>query len=80
MANWYLIHVGVTVNGKSVTIPTGNSAISAIDTGTTLIGGPSAGVRAIYAAIPGSQALTGQMQGFYAFRASSPSFTFGNHR
>ena len=62
---------GVTVNGNSVAIPTGNSAISAIDTGTTLIGGPSSGVKAVYAAIPGSQALSGQMQGFYAYRASS---------
>lgn len=61
--------LGVTVNGQSVTIPTGDAALSAIDTGTTLIGGPTDGVQAIYQAIPNSQALAGQMEGFFAFRA-----------
>ena len=56
------------MNGKSVTIPTGNSALAAIDTGTTLIGGPSAAVASIWAAVPGSRALTGQMAGFFGFR------------
>lgn len=58
----------VTVNGKSVTLPSGN--IAAIDTGTTLIGGPSAAVSAIYAQIPGSQQLSGNLAGFYGFRMS----------
>ena len=60
---------GVTVNGQNVQIPTGDAALSAIDTGTTLIGGPTDGVRAIYEAIPDAQALSGQMEGFFAFRA-----------
>ena len=59
----------MTVQGSSVSVATGSSALSAIDTGTTLIGGPSADVAAIYAAIPGSQAVQGQ-GGFYAFRTS----------
>lgn len=59
----------VTVQGKTVTIPTGDSANAAIDTGTTLIGAPSAAVTAIYAAIPGSQALDSQnLAGFYGYR------------
>ena len=56
------------MQGKSVSIPTGSSALSAIDTGTTLIGGPSDAVGAIWDAVEGSQALTGQMAGFFAFR------------
>ena len=62
----------MTVNGNSVQIPTGNDALSAIDTGTTLIGGPSDGVQNLYAAIPGSQPVGSQMQGFFAFRKSPP--------
>ena len=55
----------VDVQGKAVNITT---ASAAIDTGTTLIGAPTTAVQAIYAAIPGSQPLTGQLQGFYAYR------------
>lgn|SRR6266850_8074671 len=57
---------GVTVNGKTVNIGNGNSA--AIDTGTTLIGGPTAAVKAIWSAVPGARALSGQFTGFWAFR------------
>lgn len=67
---WLLEMSTLTVNGKSVTISTGNAALSAIDTGTTLIGGPTDGVQNLYAAIPGSQALSGSMEGFFAFRES----------
>ena len=57
---------GVTVNGKSVNI--GNASSAAIDTGTTLIGAPTAAVTAIWSAVSGARALTGQMAGFWAFR------------
>ena len=59
----------VTVNGQNVQIPTGAGASAAIDTGTTLIGGPSEAVQNIFTSIPGNQPLSGQLQGFYAFRA-----------
>ena len=62
--------LGLSVNGKSVEIATGNEAISVIDTGTTLIGGPSEGVQNLYAAIPGSQPFS-QMEGFFTFRKLS---------
>jgi len=65
---WLLNVTAITVNGKSVTLPAGN--VAAIDTGTTLIGGPSAAVAAVYAQIPGSQQLSGNLAGFYAFRTS----------
>ena len=45
--------------------------LSAIDTGTTLIGGPSDAVQAVWAAVNGSQALKGNMEGFFAFRMRS---------
>ncbi|OCH87875.1 acid protease [Obba rivulosa] len=77
---WMLEVSGVTVQGQSVQIPTGSSALAAIDTGTTLIGGPTDAVAAIYAAIPGSSQLSGQMAGFYSFPCSttlSVSMAFG---
>ena len=46
------------------------STAGLVDTGTTLIGGPTSGVQNLYAAIPGSQALGGEMEGFFAYRAS----------
>ncbi|KAM6490918.1 hypothetical protein JOM56_013622 [Amanita muscaria] len=55
--------VDLTVQGETIRI---SSAVSAIDTGTTLIGGPSKDVAAIYKAIPGSQAVP-QSGGLYAF-------------
>jgi len=61
----------VSVGGTSVAITTGNTALAAIDTGTTLIGGPTADVAAIWAAVPGS-AASQDSQGFFEFRASFP--------
>ncbi|KAF9010681.1 aspartic peptidase domain-containing protein [Cyathus striatus] len=63
---WLLTMSGVTVQGKSVTISSGDAALSAIDTGTTLVGGPTADVNAIWSAVPGSQAVQG-MDGFFSF-------------
>ncbi|KAI0081991.1 acid protease [Panus rudis PR-1116 ss-1] len=77
---WLLTMTAVTVQGQQVSIPTGNAALSAIDTGTTLIGGPSAGVKAIYAAIPGSQALSGSLAGFFSYPCTTQiqvSMSFG---
>lgn len=61
---------GITVQGNNVPITT-SSAISAIDTGTTLIGGPSTDVKNIWAAVPGSSPLTGNNLGFYGFPCST---------
>ena len=55
------------MQGQSVQISTGNDALAAIDTGTTLIGGPTADVNAIWAAVPGSAAVADQ-EGFFSFR------------
>ncbi len=63
------------MNGKSVSLPSGDLAVAAIDTGTTLIGGPTAAVNAVWGAVPGAEALNGNLAGFFAFRtffSSSP--------
>jgi cathepsin D len=63
-----MVCLGVTVQGNNVQIASGNSAMSAIDTGTTLIGGPTTDVQNIWAQVPGSTAMGGNMAGFYGFR------------
>lgn len=68
---WLLELSSITVQGKSVAVTTGSSAISAIDTGTTLIAGPSIDVQNIWAAVPGSTPLAGNLQGFYGFPCST---------
>jgi len=60
----------VTVNGKSVTgnqKRNNNPPTAAIDTGTSVIGGPSSVVQAIYAQIPGAHPLSDR-PGLFAFR------------
>ncbi|KAF8629234.1 hypothetical protein AX17_005814 [Amanita inopinata Kibby_2008] len=76
---WLLTLSQVTVQGNHIPISQGSSAIAAIDTGTTLIGGPSADVKAIYDAIPNSQPLENS-GGLYAFPCDSQvavSLSFG---
>jgi cathepsin D len=76
---WLLTMSAITVQGQSVQITTGNAALAAIDTGTTLIGGPTADVNAIWAAVPGSAAVVDQ-EGFFSFPCStsvSVTLSFG---
>ncbi|KAF8893595.1 aspartic peptidase A1 [Infundibulicybe gibba] len=76
---WLLSMTSVTVEGELVPITAGKYALSAIDTGTTLIGGPRWDVRNIWNAVPGSQPATG-IPGFWAFPCTarvSISFSFG---
>ncbi|KAI0369096.1 acid protease [Pilatotrama ljubarskyi] len=58
---------GLTVNGNDVTVGSGSAAYAAIDTGTTLVGGPQDVISALYAQIPGSQALSGQNAGYWTY-------------
>ncbi|KAK0462521.1 aspartyl protease [Desarmillaria tabescens] len=68
---WLLELQALTVQGKSVALTTsGTTALSAIDTGTTLIGGPSEDVAAIWAQVEGAQQARGQ-QGLYTFPCST---------
>ncbi|KAK7060829.1 hypothetical protein VNI00_000562 [Paramarasmius palmivorus] len=57
----------LTVQGSSISVPSGSEAYAAIDTGTTLIGGPSEYVEQIYAQIEGAQQGTGDYEGYYLY-------------
>lgn len=70
---WIQELTGLTANGNAVTLPAGAGSYAAIDTGTTLVIGPSAAIAGLYAQIPGSQALTGQNAGYYAYPCNSPT-------
>jgi hypothetical protein len=61
----------VSVQGSTLTANPNAQSLAAIDTGTTLIGGPTAVVTEIYSKIPDSQPLSGQMQGYFSIRKTS---------
>jgi len=52
---------------QGTTISLGSSENVAVDTGTTLIGGPESIIAAIYAAIPGSSQMTGSYANYYQY-------------
>lgn len=68
---WLLSLSSMTVQGKNITFSTGSSSYAAIDTGTTLVGGPSSAIQNIYAQIPGSQPGTGSWAGYYSYPCST---------
>ena len=57
---------GLAVNGKTVNLSLPN-ALTAINTSTTLIGGPTSDVATLYSSIPGSLSLGSDDPGFYMF-------------
>ena len=65
---WLLPLTGLGVNGANVL---SGSVNAAIDTGTTLVGGPSADIAAIFAQIPNSTPGTGDYQGYYLYPCST---------
>jgi cathepsin D len=67
---WLLSISALTTSGKTVKLTT-DATLSAIDTGTTLIGGPSQDVRNFWANVPGSEPLTGQNEGYYGYPCST---------
>jgi len=76
---WLLTLSSMVLGGKKIPV-TSSTALSAIDTGTTLIGGPTADVAALWATVPGSAQMTGQMAGFYSFPCTTDlelSMAFG---
>lgn len=64
---WILPITDITVNNNSINAPSGQQAYAAIDTGTTLVGGPSGAIAEIFAQIPGSQPGTGDFQSYYTY-------------
>jgi hypothetical protein len=85
-AYWLITLGGVSVSSRSAASPTALDVSStnkaAIDTGTTLIGGPSSVISALYAQIPGAQA-SASSQGYYEFpcdTAVNTTMTFGDQQ
>ncbi|WWC86902.1 uncharacterized protein L201_001781 [Kwoniella dendrophila CBS 6074] len=75
---WQIPMASMTMQGKTVSL--GSSNMAAIDTGTTLIGGPEAIITAIYDNIPGSQRMTGSYAPYFAYPCSTNvdfEITFG---
>ncbi|KAJ3821541.1 aspartic peptidase domain-containing protein [Lentinula raphanica] len=66
---WLLKMNALTVQSQSISLGS-SSQLSAIDTGTTLIGGPSDAVQNFYASIAGSEEVP-QEQGFWSFPCST---------
>ncbi|KAJ3782577.1 aspartic peptidase domain-containing protein, partial [Lentinula aff. detonsa] len=66
---WLLNMNSLTVQSQSVSLGS-SSQLSAIDTGTTLIGGPSDAVQNFYGSIAGSSTVQGE-QGFFSFPCST---------
>ncbi|KNZ77400.1 Cathepsin D [Termitomyces sp. J132] len=64
---WLLPLTTLTANGQSISIPSGSDSYAAIDTGTTLVGGPSRYLDAFYSQIPGARPGTGNFQGYYTY-------------
>ncbi|KAF8893620.1 aspartic peptidase A1 [Infundibulicybe gibba] len=76
--SWRLNITSVTVQGKPVPI-TEEFAISAIDTGADMIGGPAEDVAAIWKAVPGARPIDGPL-GYWKFACSTTvyiSLSFG---
>ncbi|KAJ7334040.1 aspartic peptidase domain-containing protein [Mycena albidolilacea] len=79
--NWVLDVTEVTVQGKSVQITSGASALATFDLTTTLIAGPSSDVIALWAAVPGAVRSASQ-PGFFQFACTTIikiSVSFGGH-
>jgi cathepsin D len=73
--------VALLVNGEPVDIGSTSRSRAAIDTGTTLIGGPPAVIAEIFSKIPGSQPGTGDFDGYYTYPCDTQvnvSMAFGD--
>lgn len=77
---WLITLGGVTVSNQTINI--GSTEKAAIDTGTTLIGGPDSVVKDLYSRISGASAISGA-NGYYQFPCStevSTTMTFGDQK
>jgi hypothetical protein len=80
---WILPLSSVNVQGNTISLPSGSSSYAAIDTGTTLVGGPSEYISQIFAQIPGSAPGTGNFQNYYTYPCDSNvniSLSFGGSK
>jgi len=61
----------LSVQGNELVFPTTSVSHAAIDTGTTLVGGPQSAIASVYAQIPGSVRGTGDYESYWFYRMSS---------
>ncbi|KAI0083754.1 aspartic peptidase domain-containing protein [Irpex rosettiformis] len=76
---WNLGVASVTVQGSPIDLSLGGT-VAAVDTGTTLVGGPANVISELYQSIPGSSAGTGNLTGYYTYPCAtevSVSMSFG---
>ncbi|KAG8879642.1 hypothetical protein FRB97_001553 [Tulasnella sp. 331] len=67
--SWWLLPMSqITLNGQAFPL---DGALSAIDTGTSLMGGPQDSTDAFYQQIPGATAGTGENAGYYFYPCST---------
>jgi len=64
---WLLSLTSLTVQGNSISLASSQNSHSAIDTGTTLIGGPQDAIAQIYSNIPDSSPESGNFEGYYSY-------------
>ncbi|KAF8517900.1 aspartic peptidase domain-containing protein [Hysterangium stoloniferum] len=64
---WMLPLTNLIVQGSSIPLPSGSSSFAAIDTGTTLVGGPPSAIQAIFAQIPNSSPGVGDYQSYWVY-------------
>ncbi|KAG8994607.1 hypothetical protein FRB93_001522 [Tulasnella sp. JGI-2019a] len=76
---WSIPLTAVTVQGQALS--SSGTVLAAIDTGTTLVGGPLSAMTAIYSQIPNSQPAGSNYPGYWAYPCSTQvnvSLTFGS--
>ncbi|TFK39433.1 aspartic peptidase A1 [Crucibulum laeve] len=64
---WLLEMTSVTVEGATIPLPSGSDSYAAIDTGTTLIGGPAVYIAMIFSQIPGAIPGEGNFESYYKY-------------
>ncbi|KAF5338652.1 hypothetical protein D9611_012797 [Ephemerocybe angulata] len=64
---WILPITSISVQNQSINAPSGDQAYAAIDTGTTLVGGPSSFIAEIFKQIPGSAPGKDDFKGYYTY-------------
>ncbi|GJJ11469.1 hypothetical protein Clacol_005702 [Clathrus columnatus] len=77
---WILTLDSLTIQDSNIPLPSGSASFAAIDTGTTLIGGPQSLIEDIFAKIPGSAPGTGDIESYYTYPCAteiSISLSFG---
>ncbi|TFK52001.1 acid protease [Heliocybe sulcata] len=77
---WILPLTALNVQGNTLTFSSSSSSYAAIDTGTTLVGGPPSAIAQLYSQIPDSAPGTGQFEGYYTYPCTTEvnvSMSFG---